>query len=105
MIDSSQAAAISALTNPVVRAEALMHFLHTRVSNLVRPNGEHLNATRVKTGAGMHGFSMWDAEAPYQIAAPSGLEAKQWFRAAVGPADAFVSGLLIDLGDQVKFPD
>jgi hypothetical protein len=105
MMDSSQAAAISALTNPVVRAEALLHFLHTRVSNLVRPNGEHLNSTRVQTGAGMHGFNMWDAEAPYQIAAPSGLEAKQWFRAAVGPADAFVSGLLIDLGDQVKFPD
>jgi hypothetical protein len=43
----------------------------------------------------VHMLQMWGLDAPFQIASPSGIPVRQWFRAAVGPADAFVSGLLL----------
>ena len=100
-----QAAAISGISNPTVRAEALLFFLQTRVSNLVRPNGEHLATASVQAGAGVHLSMLWGEDAPFAVPSQAGLRVLSWYRAAIGPKDAFLSGLLMDVGHEVFLPD
>lgn len=86
------------------RRDAALYHLETRLANLSKPGGEHIELDPIQNGAGAFLRSMWGPEAPHRCASPSGMPVWEWYRAVVGPADGFLSGTLMDLGDEVQIP-
>ena len=75
--------------------------MQTRLTNLCKGAGEHLDLGPIQSGVGCHLDFIWGPKAPFQLASPSGMRVVAWYRANVGPPDAFFAGTAMDLGDEV----
>ena len=105
LMSPEMAASIVALPSEEARSEALLYHLSTRISNISKPAGEHINIDPIqsgKTGHVMH--SIWGPSAPFQMASPSGMPVHEFWRAAVGSQDSLVQAVLMDMQEHIHGP-
>ena len=99
------AASVVALPSEEAHSEALLYHLSTRISNISKPAGEHINVDPIqsgKTGHVMH--SIWGPSAPFRMASLSGMPVHEFWRAAVGSQDSLVQAVLMDMQEHVHGP-
>jgi len=84
LMDAEMVSMLSQLS-PEVAGEAMRYHLETRVSNVSKPNSEHMELGPVQSGLGHNLSEVWGPDAPFQIGSPSGMPVHRWYRAQVGP--------------------
>ena len=75
---------VSALAqvSTAVAAEAMRYHLETRVSNLSKPNAEHMELGPIQGGQGHHLREIWGAEAPFQMQDYQNLQNSKCFKSS-----------------------